>query len=186
MIWIFPVLIFLIAYLISKIVISSYLGEPPYWSEHTQLKIQHQYLMIYKEANGVAPEEGLVNDLISKLWVAEGKLDSKNNDLYGAELEIFIICFDFKAIKYLGEPPIYIVSENLPDGYGLYWRGKDGVTHSEGNDPDDINTWDKESRLFYYDRLKNKEFKRDVLFALVLQYWLLYVWSDLEKEISRF
>jgi general secretion pathway protein G len=35
----------------------------------------------------------------------------------------------------------YVFDSTLTNGFGLYSTGKDGVTASAGNDPDDYNTW---------------------------------------------
>jgi general secretion pathway protein G len=36
-------------------------------------------------------------------------------------------------------------SHNGPSPFGIYSLGKDGATHSAGNDPDDISTWNEPS-----------------------------------------
>lgn len=38
-------------------------------------------------------------------------------------------------------PYRYIVSPDLPGGYGIYSTGVDGVSLTVGNDPDDYNSW---------------------------------------------
>ncbi|MEK7949369.1 type II secretion system protein GspG [Luteolibacter soli] len=40
-----------------------------------------------------------------------------------------------------GHPYFYIASPSAGEDYGLYSGGKDGVSYSKGNDPDDWNTW---------------------------------------------
>ncbi|WP_411847360.1 type II secretion system protein GspG [Roseibacillus persicicus] len=41
-----------------------------------------------------------------------------------------------------GAPVRYFVDEELPQGFGVYVCGRDGITCSRGNDPDDSNNWD--------------------------------------------
>jgi len=49
-----------------------------------------------------------------------------------------------------GNPLIYKVPGDYgPYGYDLYSLGKDGISRSGGNDPDDINVWDKERSWRY-------------------------------------
>jgi len=50
-----------------------------------------------------------------------------------------------------GNAYVYVVYTNLPDGFGIYSRGKDGSTSSNGNDSDDLNTWNSaQPWLAYY------------------------------------
>jgi len=46
-----------------------------------------------------------------------------------------------------------------PDGFDLYSLGKDGTSHSGGNDPDDINIWDMQESWLYssYGFMTNEE-----------------------------
>ncbi|MGJ8725169.1 MAG: type II secretion system protein GspG [Roseibacillus sp.] len=39
-------------------------------------------------------------------------------------------------------PIFYFIDDELPNGFGVYSCGPDGISKSEGNDPDDINSWD--------------------------------------------
>ena len=39
-------------------------------------------------------------------------------------------------------PIFYFVDDELPNGFGVYSCGPDGISDSEGNDPDDVNNWD--------------------------------------------
>ena len=43
-------------------------------------------------------------------------------------------------------PYRYLVSPSLDEGYGLYSTGKDGVSHSKGNDLNDWNSWSENGR----------------------------------------
>jgi len=40
-----------------------------------------------------------------------------------------------------GHEFVYVLDPNLPGGFGIYSRGRDGVTFSQGHDADDIGTW---------------------------------------------
>ena len=39
----------------------------------------------------------------------------------------------------------YIVGNGFEDGYGIYSLGPDGKSATQGNDPDDINSWREEN-----------------------------------------
>jgi type II secretion system protein G len=39
----------------------------------------------------------------------------------------------------------YVLDSNLPQGFGVYSCGRDGITVSNGNDTDDINTWNTQA-----------------------------------------
>ena len=45
-----------------------------------------------------------------------------------------------------GLPYSYILDSDLPEGYGLFSRGSDGISRTVGNDPDDFNSWSPTSR----------------------------------------
>ena len=51
-----------------------------------------------------------------------------------------------------GKPYFYITSPSLEYGYGLYSNGRDGVSRSGGNDPDDWNSWSEDHQEEYGQR----------------------------------
>lgn len=73
-----------------------------------------------------------------------------------------------------GNPYILVAEERENRLWlGAFSRGKDGVSHSAGNDPDDINTWDDDPVQFYTEpinRRARREFivKLSVTFAFFL------------------
>jgi hypothetical protein len=46
--------------------------------------------------------------------------------------------------------PYRVVAAEGPDRFGFYSTGRDGLSNSNGNDPDDINSW-SEARTRYYE-----------------------------------
>jgi type II secretion system protein G len=40
-----------------------------------------------------------------------------------------------------GEPYCYLAGEGFPEGYGIYSKGPDGASATQGNDNDDLNSW---------------------------------------------
>lgn len=45
------------------------------------------------------------------------------------------------AVDPWGHPYAYLRGDGLPDGFGIYSMGPDGVSTTQGNDPDDLNSW---------------------------------------------
>ena len=45
-----------------------------------------------------------------------------------------------------GHPYSFILDSDLPEGYGIFSRGPDGISRTVGNDPDDFNSWSPTSR----------------------------------------
>lgn len=45
-----------------------------------------------------------------------------------------------------GRPYSFILDSDLPEGYGVFSRGPDGISRTVGNDPDDFNSWSPTSR----------------------------------------
>ena len=73
-----------------------------------------------------------------------------------------------------GNPIHYIASHGSDGEFGLYSAGKDGVSHSQGNDADDWNSWSENGRgrKPFMDRLKEiPPFFGLVLVAVVFAVW---------------
>ncbi len=62
---------------------------------------------------------------------------------------------------------IYILDRNLPHGFGIYSCGRDGVTSSNGNDRDEINTWNVKTPWRTYYRLSALVTDRHLAILLV-------------------
>jgi len=54
--------------------------------------------------------------------------------------------------------------ETYDENPRVYSTGEDGVSNSDGNDPDDIRSWDEE-RWRWYSR---RQFTRDILFCMIV------------------
>jgi hypothetical protein len=63
-----------------------------------------------------------------------------------------------------GHPYQYRRDPSLMAGFGLYCLGEDGVSYSQGNDPDDVNSWN---------RSKAVQRSRGPVFTWNLLKWLL-------------
>jgi len=71
-------------------------------------------------------------------------------------------------------PPKYIVSQSIPSGFGFYLCGEDGVSRSEGEDCDDINSWAQDSTSYYHKRLfYRRMFRHNVVgLGMAISVWL--------------
>lgn len=45
-----------------------------------------------------------------------------------------------------GNPYRYVAGDGYPDGFGFYSSGIDEISRTQGNDPDDINSWSQDLR----------------------------------------
>lgn len=60
------------------------------------------------------------------------------------------------------------LASKLTDGnFRLYSMGRDGVTSTDGNDPDDIRSWDESRGAFYQQELFRKDLTFGLLFTLI-------------------
>lgn len=62
---------------------------------------------------------------------------------------IHMLANDISSWHFKDSLPIYIQTGKSPKGYGFYYVGEDGVSNSNGNDPDDLNSWDESSFNYY-------------------------------------
>lgn len=56
---------------------------------------------------------------------------------------LWMSCLDTEVVPCdaWGNAYVYVLDANLPAGFGIYSCGQDGMTFSNGNDLDDVNTW---------------------------------------------
>jgi hypothetical protein len=71
-----------------------------------------------------------------------------------------------------GQPYRCIRNRHLTDGtlveLGVYSIGRDGVSESQGNDPDDLNSWNKDPNKYYRDEINRQNFMDAALTGLFL------------------
>ncbi len=88
-----------------------------------------------------------------------------------------------------GNAFVYVLDANLPDGFGIYSCGRDGVTSSNGNDPDDLNTQNLNVRVAAYDQKPpGRGWARAIfVYLLMLGGIILILWetSRIEKHLKR-
>jgi general secretion pathway protein G len=86
-----------------------------------------------------------------------------------------------------GRPYFYITSPSLEDGYGLYSNGRDGVSHSNGNDPDDWNSWSEDHQMGYGQRasLMNRVKESPLSFALAMSALVLVMAAAIRARRAK-
>jgi len=68
-----------------------------------------------------------------------------------------------------GNPYQYIAPSTTDGEFGLYSLGRDGISQTQGNDPDDINNWSPyKSKKSWTDRFKDKNVPLMTAYALLL------------------
>ncbi|MDB6076731.1 MAG: Type secretion system protein GspG [Akkermansiaceae bacterium] len=72
----------------------------------------------------------------------------------------------------------------LPAGYGVYSFGMDGVSDSEGNDPDDVNSWTAREKAVHIDPYKPRTAQVAVA-ALVLGFVLKGLMTERLEDESQ-
>lgn len=55
-----------------------------------------------------------------------------------------------------GNKLVYVLNADWPEGFGIYSCGQDGVTSSNGNDRDDLNTWNTQAPWNDYHRIQTE------------------------------
>jgi len=121
-----------------------------------------EHLKFYEQNNEDELTETEVNQWLTSMWKNNGKVDMKSYPK--AENYDFNYSLLYEHLSRWPDPPRMIVSDSLPNGRGFYILGDDRKSNSEGNDPDDINSWDEHSVDFYYQRHGRK---RKLFYTLV-------------------
>ncbi len=120
----------------------------------SHLRNFHDYIDHYRKVEGTLPDEKTMNEIITKCYPTKSAFQIYEN----TDLEDSILLYipqeisGARELHYWNSPPIYIIDKTLPSGFGFYLKGTDGTSKTSGNDPDDINSWDKDSRRFYTER----------------------------------
>ena len=135
----------------------------------SHLRHFHNYIDHYKKVEGTLPDEKLLNEIITKCYPTKPVLEIYEN----TDLEDSILLYipqeisSARELHYWKSPPIFTIEKTLPSGFGFYLNGEDGISKTSGNDPDDINSWDKKSWLYYYYRVHQKETKSITTFSII-------------------
>lgn len=133
-----------------------------------QLKQLHYSIYPYIYDHKSLPEAEQFNKIIQDRF-KKGSGDqtvkdhSHNSSLYEAAEYIT----KNRSLHLWGHPPVYIKDETLPEGYGFYLTGEDGISKSLGRDPDDVNSWDRYSFRFYTHREHQEKSRRIKIYSFI-------------------
>ena len=115
-----------------------------------QLQQLHYLVDIYRNDNNSLPDAEELNRIIEQHQKSpEEIIEPESSD---KKYALFLISQSISENKNdwrWGSPPIYIQDKTLPEGYGFYLAGEDGISKSMGRDTDDVNSWDRKSFRFY-------------------------------------
>ena len=126
------------------------------FSSYQDLKKLHRVVECYFDSDNL-PDEKRVNAVLRG-----ERVEKTEEDLwtYGAGSWIEDLREKVAEQRWLtrrGKLPIFVVDASLPDGFGFYLEGEDGVSLSQGRDADDINSWDEKS-IDYYSQQSRRGF----------------------------
>jgi len=162
--WVFPAIVFLLTWLACKPIFKT-MGPHTWHRAHLALKELKLCADFYKDDHGRYPPEGEVNRWLEQLWEREGESEASGNSELASFSDLYHVT-SYQRLKRWQVPPVYVVDESIPDGCGFYTVGDDGLSSSNGNDPDDINSWDPSSISFYHRKLWRHREIRDVSVSL--------------------
>lgn len=151
------VAVFVVGFICAKVVLRT-TGPHTWHRAYIALVELEMFVDSYENEYGEYPAENKVNAWIGLIWANEGDIQGIPRD---EEFQSFTDHYSnnfFHRLKRWEKPPRYIVSDSIPDGRGFYIVGDDGVTSSSGNDPDDINSWNSDSSLYYHKRSWRKRY----------------------------
>lgn len=120
-----------------------------------------EYVIIhYRGEKLELPQEKEVNDIINQHYQKDPDHthfnNSDHNEYILDQLPHLISQNKFELQRW-NAPPIFIRDQSLPQGFGFYLAGEDGISKSRGRDLDDINSWDITSKKYYTDKSIHEE-----------------------------
>jgi type II secretion system protein G len=81
----------------------------------------------------------------------------------------------------------YVLDPELAEGFGIYSCGQDGVSASNGNDDDDLNTWNGRRHwlAYYHDQMRKENRRRSAiklgLISLAVTIVAVLTWRDIKR-----
>ena len=144
-------------------------GPHTWFNAHIELGRLHFFVEELRDEEGDLPSSERVNKVIQS--ASNGDLDqevferSEDADylLHHLTLEVS----EKRLLRLWGVPPVYVRDDSLPEGYGFYLAGEDGVSRTSGRDTDDISSWDQNSYRYYFKRLHRQRAFRNAAIAIV-------------------
>ncbi|MGJ8658177.1 MAG: hypothetical protein ACSHX6_17165 [Akkermansiaceae bacterium] len=183
----------LIVFTISMLLITRVthsLGTHSAFRSYIKLKQLHHFMILHLEIEEKPlPDEEFLNKMIKENYLKDPDHEVFNdtNDKNFSLLQFSQEISENHHLRLWGAPPIYIRDLTLPDGYGFYLAGEDGVSSSKGRDPDDVNSWNGDSFKFYTNRMRQRKIWRNTKSAFIpTLLTFLYCILRSRKTKSRF
>ncbi len=163
------------------------LGSHDAISSKGQLRRLHAYIEMFEYRNDSLPNAEVFNTMIREHYQKSSEeliLPDSNDEKFA----LFLICERISKDRNLhlwGAPPIYIQDKTLPEGYGFYLAGEDGISKSMGRDTDDVNSWDPKSGNFYYLRMREQQNRPLKYISIILAlFTFIYIMTRKKKTFS--
>ncbi len=135
-----------------------------------QLKQLHYYMIPYLEfEENPLPDTKHFNKIITANYQKDPSHEVFENtrDKDYLLLQLTKKISEDRNLRPWNTPPIYIRDETLPEGYGFYLAGEDGVSNTAGRDPDDLNSWNISSYHFYPKRTRQHISRRITYISII-------------------
>ena len=165
--WIFPVIVFFITWFACKPVFRV-LGYHEWANAYTELSRLHDGILSCESEHGRLADLTKTNQWIASLWSDDETHLDNFEDSFEEDLSMYVDSVNYSRLRLWDQPPRYVISKDLPDGFGIYLLGEDNASRTGGNDPDDINSWNRHSIDYYYDRLHRSWTIRDIVISSIV------------------
>jgi len=114
-----------------------------------------------------------INAELDERWLSDRFDPFEYREDYTSKWLLNEIITNSKYISsYWGLPPQIVERPDATSGYGFYLRGPDKTSESKGEDRDDLNSWDPESRIHHYRKLYRKKIIFDHSITLALSIFI--------------
>jgi hypothetical protein len=142
---------------------SGYRGGHEYFRAQVALNRLHSMTKDYSEEYGSLPDIEGFNSLLRERWNLgrdHTPIEIKDDDIEW-HLNFIVENAIRDSLHLWNSPPHFVLTSASPDGFGFYLDGEDGISKSKGQDRDDINSWDRSSTDFYYERRRNRHILKE-------------------------
>ena len=138
------------------------MGNHMYFDAQVALGNLHCPTQSFVDIYGL-PDPDELNHLIEARWGKDLNATNYEKPQTEKESDLYFIadCANEHALHVWKNPPRFVQSNAIPGGFGFYLDGEDGISILQGEDRDDINSWNRASIRFYQTRMRNHRLLRD-------------------------
>ncbi|NNC86857.1 MAG: hypothetical protein HKN82_00190 [Akkermansiaceae bacterium] len=144
------------------------LGPHGWANAYMALHQMQRELLRYKETYGALPSKDRIDGFVAQAWEGDTSfydLDSTAEEQY---LHYVAMLADNDRLRLWDSPPQFTVTTDSPVGFGFFLEGQDGISNTNGQDPDDINSWSIKSTSYYYRPIARRRATRDGILAALI------------------